>query len=70
MAKILAQQQLLLELLIMSGDIAVADDNGGSILGRTLRECTAKGWVEVEKIGPGFRKANITDDGRQAIGTI
>ncbi len=69
MGTILPQQQLLLELLIMSGDIAIADQTQGSILVRTLRECAARGWVEVEKIGPGFSKAIITDKGRQAVET-
>lgn len=36
MGTVLPQQQLLLELLIMSGDIAVAEDTKGTILGRTL----------------------------------
>ena len=53
----------------MSGDIAVADPMDGSILGRTLRECVAKGWVEVDEVGPGFRKAMITDKGRRAVRT-
>ncbi len=69
MDTILPQQQLLLELLVMSGDIAVADHMDGSILGRTLRECVATGWVKVEKVGPGFRKAIITDKGRRAVRT-
>jgi len=67
--KILPQQQLLLELLIMSGDIAIADHMDGSILDRTLQECAANGWVDVEKISPGFRKAIITDKGRRAVST-
>ncbi len=40
MGTILPQQQLLLELLIMSGDIAVAEATAGSILGNTLDSFT------------------------------
>ncbi len=39
MAGILLQQQLLLELLIMSGDIATSDKASGTILERALKEC-------------------------------
>ena len=53
----------------MTGDIAVADHMDGSNLGRTLQECVANGWVEVENVGPGFRKAMITVKGRRAVRT-
>ena len=46
MAMLLPKQRLLLELLIMSGDIALADDIAGTILERTTGECERKGWVE------------------------
>jgi len=65
MSTILPQQQLLLELLIMSGDIAVADDSEGMILGRTLKECVANNWTEVKIFGAGFNKVTITEEGRR-----
>jgi hypothetical protein len=43
MADVLPQQKLLLELLIMSGDIALADDLSGTIMERTVKECELKG---------------------------
>lgn len=65
METILPQQLLLLELLIMSGDIAIADDSSGTILERTLKECTQRGWAEKKVFGGGFNKVTITDAGRQ-----
>lgn len=62
--RILPQQELLLELLTMSGDIAVADNISGTILERTLDECTGQGWVQVKRFGAGFNKASITIKGR------
>lgn len=68
-ANILPQQQLLLELLMMSGDIAATDVQEGSALHRTLNECEAKGWVSVSRFGPGFNKVTITDAGRSTVKT-
>lgn len=67
MAQILPQQQLLLELLTMSGDIAVADDIKGTILERTLEECRQKGWVTTKVFGAGFNKTSITPTGRAMV---
>ncbi len=67
MTTILPQQQLLLELLIMSGDIAVAENSVGTILASTLKECTQRGWVETKVFGGGFNKVTITDKGRQIV---
>ena len=67
MSDILPQQKLFLELLIMSGDIAVADDIKGTILERTLAECQAKGWVTTKVFGAGFNKTSITEKGRQRV---
>ncbi len=69
MATILPQQQLLLELLIMSGDIAVAEDSAGTILASTLKECTRHGWTETKIFGGGFNKVTITAKGREIIST-
>lgn len=67
MANILPQQQLLLELLIMSGDIAVSDESDKNILGRTLKECTRHGWIETKVFGGGFNKVIITEKGRTVV---
>ena len=64
MPSILPQQKLLLELLTMSGDIAVADDIAGTLLERTIKECEARGWIELKRFGAGFNKCHITDRGR------
>ncbi len=68
MADALPQQKLLLELLIMSGDIAVADDISNTILERTVIECEKKGWVKRSIFGAGFHKTTITDAGRRVSG--
>lgn len=67
MIDILPQQQLLLELLIASGDIAVSDESDKSILGRTLKECTRHGWIETKVFGGGFNKVTITEKGRAIV---
>jgi len=66
MSQILPQQKLLLELLIMSGDIGVSDSGTHEILDRTLNECVDAGWVTLSTFGVGFNKASITDEGRDA----
>lgn len=68
MSDVLPQQKLLLELLIMSGDIAIADDISGTILERTLDECEKKGWVARSQFGAGFHKTTITPLGRSKSG--
>lgn len=68
MTRTLPQQQLLLELLIMSGEIAVPDESPNSILWRTLRECRESGWLSLAEISPGIFRVAITPRGRQAIG--
>lgn len=67
MDKPLAQQQLLLELLDMSGDIAVPDADDGSVLFRTLIECKQARWIELSQFGAGFNKAHITLKGRKIL---
>ncbi|NQV54720.1 MAG: hypothetical protein HQ503_02580 [Rhodospirillales bacterium] len=68
MASILPQQMLLLELLVMSGDIAVSDNREDTILGRTLKECESSGWITTKQFGAGFNKVTITATGRKASG--
>ncbi len=67
MNKILPQQELFLELLKMSGDIAVATGDDDTIIQRTLKECKTKGWVKLSPFGAGFNKVSITPAGRTQI---
>ena len=66
MSQVLPQQLLLLELLIMSGEIAVNGKFEGTILWRTLTECREFGWILWTEIGSGYYKAAITPKGRAA----
>ncbi len=63
----LPQQELLLEVLLMSGDIAIATNIENSLLDRTLKECAAKGWLVQKHFGAGFNKVSITDLGRSTV---
>jgi len=67
MAEILHQQRLLLELLVMSGNIGVPDTDNGSLLYATLKECEKTGWLTLSPFGAGFNKAEITDTGRAKV---
>lgn len=69
MATTLPQQQLLLELLIMSGQIAVPADDTNTILWRTLGECKKAGWLTWVEVSPGLFSIEITRKGRQAADT-
>ncbi len=66
MADTLPQQQLLLELLIISGQIGVPGDTKETILWRTLEECRAARWLTWIEINPGLFTIEITRKGRQA----
>ncbi|MBL6941092.1 MAG: hypothetical protein ISR53_02930, partial [Rhodospirillales bacterium] len=67
MAEILHQQRLLLELLVMSGNIAVSDVDDGTLLFATMKECKKAGWLTLKPFGAGFHQAVITDVGRMKI---
>lgn len=67
-AATLPQQQLLLELLVMSGQIAVPAEPRGTILWRTLNECRAAGWLTAVEVSPGYHSIEITRTGRRAAG--
>ena len=67
MTDVLPQQQLLLELLVMSGRIAVAKDNAGGILWRTLNECERNGWLVMEAVNADYDAAEVTDTGRSLV---
>jgi hypothetical protein len=67
MPKILPQQILLLELLAMSGDIAVTSAASDSLIWRTLTECQREGWVTVIEVSPGVHSARVTKQGRGMI---
>ncbi len=66
MVDALPQQQLILELLIMSGQIAVPADDMDTILWRTLEECKKAGWITWVEVSPGLFSIEITRKGRQA----
>ncbi|MCH7931404.1 MAG: hypothetical protein IH906_04235 [Proteobacteria bacterium] len=63
----LPQQKLLLELLTMSGDIAVPAEARETILWRTLNECRNHGWVSVREINGDVFGVKVTDSGRTII---
>ena len=65
MPNVLPQQHLLLELIIMSGDIAVPAADDGTMLYRTLKECEKHGWLTCSSFGAGFDKATVTATGRK-----
>ena len=67
MSKILPQQHLLLELLVMSGKTAVSTSDRNTILWRTLGECEDAGWLTMEKGIAGYEAAEITEAGRAAL---
>ena len=67
MNSILPQQRLFLELLIMSGNIALPDKDDGTLLFRTMLECQKIGWITLTPFGSGFSQAKITVSGRKAV---
>ena len=67
MNDILPQQRLFLELIVMSGDIGVPDEDNGTVLYRTMKECEGEGWINLNHFGAGFDKAAITDAGRKMV---
>ena len=67
MSDALPQQQLLLELLIMSGQIAVPSAAQDTILWRTLQECKTAGCIRWTEVSPGLFSIEITRKGRHAI---
>lgn len=67
MSSLLPQQQLVLELLRMSGEIGVIEQPQETILWRTLGECRAKGWITTEEVSPGVYSVALTDHGRRRI---
>jgi len=67
---LLPQQQLVLELLRMSGEIGVTEPpptQAETILWRTLRECRAKGWITTTEVSPGLYSVALTDHGRRRL---
>ncbi len=63
----LPQQRMLLELLTMSGDIAVPRDNKDSILWRTLDECVQHRLVELDEINDHICRISVTALGRASL---
>jgi hypothetical protein len=64
---LLPQQQLVLELLRMSGEIGVTEQPRETILWRTVRECRAKGWVTIAQVSPGVHSVALTQLGRRKL---
>ena len=69
-SRLLPQQQLVLELLRMSGDIAVTDQPRETILWRTLQECRAKGWITTTEVSPGVYSVSLTAAGRRTVESV
>ena len=64
---LLPQQRLLIELLSMSGDIAVPKGAKDAILWRTLDECARKNMLTVSDINDGMSMISVTALGRMAV---
>lgn len=67
MANVLPQQRLMLELLSMSGDIAVPVSDEDTVLWRTLHECRLIGLVRLTEISTGIYKVQLTLVGRRML---
>lgn len=57
----------MLELLRMSGDIAITEGNHQTILWRTLTECRGKGWITVTEVSPNVHSVSLTAAGRRTV---
>jgi hypothetical protein len=68
MVSLLPQQRLILELLVMSGEIAVPATPDDSILWRTVDECLGQRWIVRREVGGGFCKVDATPIGRSVLG--
>lgn len=60
----------MLELLRMSGDIAVTEQSAETILWRTLTECRSKGWLTVNEVSKSVHSVTLTPLGRRTIESI
>ncbi|PHS78130.1 MAG: hypothetical protein COB59_08705 [Rhodospirillaceae bacterium] len=67
MSDLLPQQHLLLELILMSGDISVPKKDDGSVLFRTLKECEGLRLVTITPSGDDHNTAMVTRLGRKAL---
>lgn len=65
--RLLPQQQLVLELLRMSGEIAVVESAEGTILWRTLQECRRHLWITWSEVSPGVFSVSLTSSGRKKL---
>lgn len=70
MSSLLPQQQLVLELLRMSGEIGITEQTSETILWRTLRECRAKGWLTITEVSPAIHSVALTPGGRRKIESV
>lgn len=67
MSRLLPQQQLVLELLRMSGEVAVTESAEGTILWRTLQECRRHLWITWSEVSPGVFSVALTTAGRNQL---
>lgn len=65
--RLLPQQQLVLELLRMSGEIAVLESSAAPILRRTLEECRSYGWIRQTHVSPGVFSVSLAESGRRQL---
>ena len=64
--QVLPQQKLLLELIAVSGELSVPEQPPGSLLWKTLQECTQSRWINMRETRPGTHSVRITAAGREA----
>lgn len=65
-AQVLPQQKLLLELIAVSGELSVPEQPPGSLLWKTLQECSTSRWINMREVHPGTHAVRITAAGREA----
>jgi hypothetical protein len=63
----MAQQRLPLELLNMSGEIAVMSASDDSLLWATLRECKSHGWATLHKLSDTATRIRLASTGRNLL---
>ena len=69
-SRLLPQQQLVLELLRMSGEIAILASAEGTILWRTLQECRRHHWITWTEVSPGVFSVSLTAGGRRQLNAV
>ena len=67
MTPVLPQQKLLLQILVMSGQLAVPSEPKDTSMWQILEECRAKQWIRMSELNPEFTTVEITEVGRLAL---